>query len=174
MKALGDYEIQFSGLKEGMHEFDFDVPPGFFEHFNNPDYPGGRLKVKIMLDRKPQMLTLNFSLEGFVRITCDRCLEKFDYPVSTQEMIFVKFGDRQEEINDQVIVIPREESRINVAQFIFEFAILNLPMQRIHPDDETGSSGCDAEMLSRLKKHSSGKIEQTDPRWDILQKIFKN
>jgi uncharacterized metal-binding protein YceD (DUF177 family) len=173
VKALGEYDIQFSGLKEGIHEFDFDVQPGFFEYFDDPDYPGGSLKVKVILDRRLQLLTLHFTVEGSLKISCDRCLEEMDYPVSSNEVIFVRFGDHNEELDDNVIMIPREDHHINVARFIFEFAILNLPMKRIHPDNDQGLPGCNAEMLDKLAKYSSGKDKHSDPRWDILQKIFK-
>ena len=172
MKVLDQYFVSFHGSKEGIHEFDFDVNPEFFEYFENPDFAGGKLKIKVILDRKPQILTLDFSITGYMQVFCDRCLEIFNYPVAIKEILFIKYGDHFEELDNNVIVIPREDKRINIAQYIYEFVILNMPVKKIHPDNTDGPSTCNPDMLQKLKDLSKNKKVNTDPRWDNLRKII--
>jgi uncharacterized protein len=172
VKFLDEYVIFFHGLKEGIHEYDFDVRPKFFEYYENPDYPGGSLKVKVFLHREPQILKLDFAISGHINVFCDRCLEIFDYPVASNEILFIKFGDNFEEIDDNVIILPREEKRINIAQYIYEFSILTLPYKRIHPENEDGISACNPDMLKKIEELSKNDKENSDPRWDDLKKII--
>jgi uncharacterized protein len=174
VKFIDEYVISFHGSKDGIHEYEFDVRPEFFEYYENPDYPGGNLKVKVLLDRKPQILKLDFIITGHIKLYCDRCLEIFDYPVGSNEILFVKFGDDFEELDDNLIIIPRDEKQINIAQFIYEFAILNLPFKRVHPENEDGVSACDPDMLKKIEELSKKVKEKTDPRWDNLRKIISN
>lgn len=173
MKALlNDYEIPFHGLKEGIHEYDFDVSPEFFQSFDNTDYTGGRLKVKVLLHKEPQLLILNFSISGYVRVICDLCLEEFDCPVTSNEVIYIKFGADYEELDNNIVIIPQDEIRINIAQFIFEFAILNLPVRKVHPLNKDGISLCNPEMLKKIAEYSNHNYEHSDPRWDILRNLL--
>ena len=174
MSLIDDYLIPFYGLKEGIHDYEFAAGDEFFKFFDNPDIHGGNLKVFLQLDRKTQFLELKFKLEGELRVTCDRCLEIFDHLVYSENELFVRFGDRLEEISDTVITIPHDETRLNVAQYIYEYSLLALPMQKIHPDNENGDPGCNVEMIKRLENHSPEKEEkksETDPRWDALKKL---
>jgi uncharacterized protein len=174
VKFLDEYLISFHGSKEGIQEYFFDVSHEFFEYYENPDYPAGTLKVKVSLHRKPQILKLDISITGHIKVFCDRCLEIIDYPVTTNEMLLIKFGDDFEELNNNLIILPKEEKRINIAQYIYEFAILNLPIKRIHPDNEDGVSACNPDMLKKIEELSKNDIEKTDSRWDNLRKINSN
>jgi uncharacterized protein len=165
VKKLQDYNIPFSGLKEGMHEFLFTVDNSFFEYFENPDVHGGNLKVDISLTKKNSFMELVFSLRGTLRITCDRCLDEFDTVVDAKELLYVRFGEDYTELEDNVIIIPREDNRINVSQYIYEFAILNLPLKKVHPMGENGEPECNPEMLAILKKHST-ELKGTNQIWD--------
>jgi len=80
------------------------------------------------------------------------------------------------EIEDNVLIIGRDDHEVEVGQLLYEFIVLALPYQRIHPDDAEGKSACNVEMLNRLNAHRiegpEGK-EETDPRWDVLKGIIE-
>jgi uncharacterized metal-binding protein YceD (DUF177 family) len=180
VSLIDDYVIPYHGLKEGLHEYDFEAKSGFFEFFDNPDIQAGNLEVKLKLIKTSQFMELKFKISGFLRMFCDRCLEEFDQKVDTEAELIVRFGDEFEEISDKLIVVPREEGRINIAQYIYEYAALSLPVQNIHPDDENGNSTCNKEMLKKLEELSvSGtgqnedidNYDNIDPRWELLKKL---
>lgn len=172
MGVLDQYIIPFSGLGLGYHQFDLHIGNAFFESIEYAEIPGGSLKIDIVMDRQEKMLTFNINIDGTLSVPCDRCLDPFDYPVSGQELLIVKFGDDYHEESAEVIVIPRSEHRINLAHILYEMICLLLPYQKIHPDDAHGNSSCNPEILKKLESLQP-KNEQ-DPRWDSLKDINVN
>ncbi len=174
MSWIDEYMIPFYGLKEGIHEYEFEASDQFFKHFDNPDVQGGNLNIDLTLKRKSSFLELGFGINGSLRVACDRCLEFFDHPVKANEELYIRLGEKEEEISDRVVMIPRDETRINVAQYIYEFSILNIPPQRFHPVGEDGKPECDPEMLRKIEEHSPGEEKHVmDPRWEVLSKLMK-
>jgi len=169
---MDDYLIPFYGLKEGKYDYEFEAGNKFFEFFENPDIHGGYVKINLQLYRKTSFLELKFKIMGTLKVTCDRCLEDFDHEIDSENELYIRFGNDYEEISDCIIVIPHEETRINVSQYIYEFSVLALPMRKIHPDDDEGNAGCNQEMIEKLNKMTPSEAEdEMDPRWDVLRKL---
>ncbi len=171
MKALAQYSIQFSGLKPGKHEFEYDIDNKFFESIDYSDVKEGSIHVALELEKHTTMLVLNFSLEGNIKVNCDRCGEEFLHPLKDKERLIIKFGEEAAEESEDVIVLPRNESEINVAHYIYEYITLALPAKRVHPKGK-----CDKEVLKKLEKleEENNKKKTTDPRWDGLKNIVLN
>ena len=107
---------------------------------------------------------------------CDRCLETFSTGISTTQKIFVKPGETPGEIEDDVVIIGKDDHEIDVGHFMYEFILLDLPFKRIHPSDGDENSMCNPEMLEKLDAHSIRETyqnNQTDPRWDALKGIIE-
>ncbi len=173
MSYLKDFIIPFEGLSIGNHEFDFDVNQLFFEEIAYSEIRNGSVNVKLDFDKQETMLILSFSIDGNVEVQCDRCTDNFNYPIQGDQQLIVQFGDHFVEEDSEIIVIPRTDSEINLAPYIYEYIFLMLPIQRIHPDDNLGNSTCNKEMLEKLEKLSFSE-KHDDPRWDVLKKLKKN
>ena len=172
MKVIDEYDIPIHGLKEGIHDFNFEAGKSFFDYFSNADLPGGDLKVDLSVNKKTQFLELDLHITGTLNLVCDRCLEEFLFEVDIEEKLFLRFGEVFEELDDNIIVIPRGESRFNIAQYIYEFAVLSIPYKKVHPDTEDDDYGCDPEMIKRLNElRVEEKNETYDPRWDKLKNL---
>jgi uncharacterized metal-binding protein YceD (DUF177 family) len=169
------YAVRISGLGEGDHNFSFELDNQFFALFEHSEISEGEVLAEVVLEKKPGVFSLHFTLKGQVEVICDRCLESFMTDVSTSQSIFVKIGETPGEVEDDVLMIGRDDHEIEVAQYLYEFIILALPYQKIHPDDEEGHSTCNMEMLKKLDAHrsiESHREEKTDPRWDALKGII--
>jgi uncharacterized protein len=171
-----EYVIPIHGLKEGIHSYNFVSDKRFFEFFNNPDLPGGNLVVNLTLHKRPQFFELDFHIAGNLELVCDRCLEVFNFDVEIKEKLIVRFGNNFEELNDNIIIIPRDESRFDIAQYIYEFAVLSIPYKKVHPDDVNHVSQCNPDMIKRLNElliEDKKKLtaENIDPRWDKLKNL---
>ncbi len=176
MSKRGTYAIRISGLGEGDHDFSFGLDRKFFESFEHPEIEDGNVEVKVTLEKKPGVFSLHFTLSGEVEVVCDRCLERFMTEISTTQSIFIKMGDTPGEIEDDVLMIGRDDHEIEIAQYLFEFIILAIPYQKIHPNDASGNSICDPEMLKQLDAHrfrETDQKEKNDPRWDALKGIIE-
>lgn len=170
MSYFDHFVIPFSGLKPGKHDYSFDIDDAFFAHFEYSEIKSGRLTVDLVLEKKENLLELDFTIHGTVHVMCDRCLDHFDQPVNGSERLFIKFGVTAYEESDEVVVIPSTEHRINVSHFIYEYIHLLLPYKCIHPNDEEGLSQCNPEVVSRLNEHIEPGMG--DPRWDTLKKLL--
>ncbi len=175
MSTRGLYAVRISGIVEGNHDFSFELGQKFFASLEQSEIENGKVKAKVVLEKKIGLLELRFFLEGEVEVVCDRCLEPFWIEIRTEQKIFVKLGESAGEIEDDVIMIHRDDHEIELSQYLYEFILLALPYQRIHSDDEDGVSKCDPEMIRRLEQHQGyeEKSDQTDPRWDTLKGIIE-
>jgi uncharacterized metal-binding protein YceD (DUF177 family) len=167
-----EYILSFVDLKVGEHSFDFHVDSAFFENFPESEIIQADVKVALVLDKQESMLALHFDIEGRVEVRCDRCLDEFWFPIKSQEKLLVKFGKDFEEISDDMIVVPSKSHSIDLQQHIYEYIMLTLPMQHIHPDMPDGTSGCNHEMVERLTTVKTN--DKADPRWDVLRKLINN
>ena len=167
MKKLTDFDIPFSGLKIGNHRYDFKIGKSFFDLFEYCEIEDGDFDVRIDMEKQASMLILDFDLKGKVNTECDRCGSEVAIPVVFRERIFVKFGDEVSD-DEHILIIPEHAHQVNVATLIEEFAVLSLPVRRIHPEGE-----CNRAALQRLKELEHQEHTGTDPRWDKLKGLIK-
>jgi uncharacterized metal-binding protein YceD (DUF177 family) len=129
----------------------------------------------VVLEKRPGFMALQFTLVGEVEVECDRCLDPFMAGINSLQSIFVKIGDTPGEVEDDVVIIGRDEHEIEVGHLMYEFIILSLPVQRIHPVNAKGHSACNPEMLKKLDSliiKEPHLEDQGDPRWDALKGII--
>jgi uncharacterized metal-binding protein YceD (DUF177 family) len=166
---MKEYVVRFSGLKDGTHNFTFEIGKPFFEHFEYGEIKKGVLRADCEMEKQERMLIFNFSIHGTIEVNCDRCNELFDLPVEGNEQLIVKFGSEELEEDDTLVVIPDTAYEIDLSHYLYEIIHLLLPARRVHGEDEGGKSLCNPETLKRLD--SLAEEEKTDPRWDALKKI---
>jgi len=169
------YDVEYKGLKEGLHKFEFEVRDEFFEHFEQGLVSVGNINVKVKLEKRSSFLKLYFKIKGWMELTCDRCLENFRQKIKHKSELLVKFGESSYE-DDEIIWVLPEEHRINLAQLIYEYIVLSIPIRHVHPK-KNGVRECNLEMLKQLKKHKhkeEEKEENADPRWAALKNWNNN
>lgn len=173
---LSKYRIDFQGLSEGEHEFIFNVDNAFFLSIEYSDIKEGLLKTTVVLTKKTQLLELNFKIQGFVNVICDRCLDEFKMPIDFEGQLFVKFSETEHEDTDEVMYLMPEDYELDLAHYIYESIRLSLPLKCVHPDDEKGNSTCNPEMLNKIEKlkPDNSAEDLIDPRWSELIKLKEN
>ena len=188
MKFLRTFDIEVIKFLEGKHEIDFEIGKEFFQNFeDNELLDEGHLTVRVLMDKGANLIEMDFLISGEVKLVCDRSLEEFFEPLDLKEKIIFKYGDEEQEINEDVYMITRDTPKINVAQFIYEFVLLGLPAKRIHPDYRTemdeddyegegmyayidGDTFEDEETEEEINSEKQEE-ESTDPRWELLKKL---
>jgi len=171
------YDVAFKGLAEGLHDFEFQIDDSFFEHFEESLADRGEVAINVTLEKRSAFLKLHFHIKGWLELTCDRCLDNYRQKVKLKTEMFVKFGETEFEEGENVIWILPEEPYLNLAQLIYEYTMLSIPLRHIHPKNKNGGRDCNKEMLNKLKNymHTEGGAEPpVDPRWDALKKLGNN
>ena len=169
MNPLKDFVLEFSGLDEGIHAYEFIVDDKFFAQFELSEISEGKVKVDLQLDKQASMMVLDFDIEGRIICVCDRCLEEYPEHISGQEQIIVKFNEDKSEETDEIKVLSPSDHQMDISRDIFEFITLMLPYKKVHPLDKKGKSTCDPEIIKILENLSVQ--NNIDPRWDELKKI---
>ncbi len=177
MTTQKEFVINFGNLGEGEHEFEYRIDDSFFQKFENSPVHKGNVDVLVVVERKDNMLLLDFTMEGELILSCDRCLEDLELELESFNELIVKFGDvkHEEEVADDVLILPSKENELDISRFIYEYITLLIPMRNVH-EDENGNPSCDPQVLKELGKHGLNPEGEhpTDPRWDILKKINLN
>ncbi|RLJ34348.1 uncharacterized metal-binding protein YceD (DUF177 family) [Chryseobacterium sp. 7] len=175
MDKLRNYDVSFSGLKNGKHEFRFEIDKTFFQLFDTEqEFTNPRIEVHVSLDKHTTFLEFEIKIKGLVELVCDITNENFDYPIENEIKILVNFGEEYDDSNEDVITIPSTEHAFNVAHLIYENVMLSIPMKKISPN----VSDKDLEILDQFSpKDIEGNEEEeheSDPRWDALRKLKDN
>lgn len=145
MKVLDHFDVPYLGLKNGFHTFQFEVDDSFFGQFEGSLVKKGQFKVKLELDKRPDMGIADLVCDGSVTLPCDRCLSDFSLPINTEMQVHIKFGEVIVE-NEEVLYITPETSKVNFAQFIYEIVTVSLPMIKTHDDIKE----CDQDVVKKL------------------------
>jgi uncharacterized metal-binding protein YceD (DUF177 family) len=173
---LKDFDISFVGLKQGVHEFQYDLDKAFFENFGFDEFNSVALTAAVELDKGSTLMDLSLKSTGAVNVNCDVTDEPFDMPLLSSMDLVVKFGEEYNDENEDILILPHGEYKFNVAQYIYEMIVLSLPAKRVHPGVEDGSLQSD--VLDRLNDMSVSEPKsndsETDPRWDVLKSLKKD
>ena len=180
MNPLRAYDIHIVGLDNKRYEYDFTSDNSFFVALEQELIKAGTIKTHLALEKSETMIRLDFHIVGVVEQTCDRSLDEYDEPVDTRQTMLLKFGDHNEELSDEIELIERNTTTINVARYIFEFISLSLPMKRLHPrfrdeEDEEDDENGKVIYRSGAETNEDADDQQTiDPRWAALRKLSDN
>lgn len=166
--AENRFVILFSGLSLGEHWFEFDIGKEVFEDYDNEAIIDANLGLSLRLMKEERIMSFEFRFKGNLVVLCDLCLEDLVLEIDGVDNLYVRFGEEFLETDEEdIIVIPYSEYKINLEKYINEFLLLKIPMKHVHKEGE-----CNNEMLDRLSvdEDDSDEIE-IDPRWSALEKL---
>jgi len=159
MKHNREFEIAWQGLKPGSHTYVYDIDDRFMkEREIDGDFKDWNAQVTLHFDKKESFFLLRFDVDGTVTVPCDRCGDEFKLRLWDEFNLVVKLmGENAEAIEDEddVIFVPRSETVIDISNWLYEFILLSVPLQHIHPDNADGTPGCNPQALNLLDKLSA-------------------
>lgn len=195
MGKFSQYKIDLINLPQGVNTYSYELDKKFFDAIDHEDVRKGNVKVELTVRRTVGAYELNFQLIGTIQIPCDRCLDEMNQEIDTHNRLIVKLGLEYSEESDEIVIIPEAEGAINIAWYLYEFIVLDIPIKHVH---EMGK--CNRSMTKKYRKHQAVDIsddgddddddddisdedlgddidliddpsEETDPRWDELKKL---
>ena len=170
MKELKAYKIQLLRLSYGKHQLSYEIDADFLNSFEQDILQKCNLLLELEINKGDALIEMFFSFKGVVSLNCDRSLELFESPLEFKEELFLKFGEKYEELKDGLIQIPTTMLEFDISQTVLEFLLLHLPAKRLHPKYENEEdffySSEDNENID-----STEEKESIDPRWAELNKL---
>ena len=179
------YSIAFKGLVEGSHEYAFDLDNRLFQAFEGSDITGGKGHVDIVLVKRSTMMEVEARITAEVTVPCDRCLEDCTVSVDYDGEFKVRFGDKEDDFDGELMWLGHGESELPLARYIYESIVLALPYRRVHPDGPDGRPGCNPETkkgvkliseeeFTRAEQGSEMQKMEENPEWLKLRDIMVN
>lgn len=169
MKALDQYKLPLKSIGEGAKIFEFELDKDFFESFDNPLVGPCSIKQKVEARKRSEMIMLHFEHQGFLEADCDRCLERIRIPISGDKQLVMKFVDEEQDDEEEMIYVLREEDHFNLAPLINELITLSVPMVKRYDCENDPNAPCNPEVLRYLER--SEHSEEQSPIWDLLKDI---
>ncbi len=168
MDRLRNYDIVFSGQKNGRHQFQFEIDKAFFQLFDTEqEFSEPKIVADVLMDKHTTFLEMNIRTSGSVQLVCDITTDDFSYPVENELNVLVKFGEEYDDSEEDVITIPASDHAFNAAQLIYESVVLAIPMKKISPD----VSDEDLQIVEKFSPKAEETEEVVDPRWEALKKL---
>lgn len=172
MDAFVEYKIPHKGLLNGLHNYHFEVNRSFFEKFQYSLIKECNIQVDLELEKRIDMLILNMDIAGTFRGICDRCLVEIDIPLYGNKSLIVKYSEEELE-EEEIAYISPLLHEINIANYIYEFVILSLPLSNTRDCEEEDFQYCDEAVLNRLSDDldDNNDDNENDSPWGALNNI---
>lgn len=171
MSIKNRYKIVIFNLSNKTHDYQFEIGNSFFEAFPESELEKGNGEVNVSLHKTETHIQLEFDIVVTVELICDRTLDTFDYSIKSKEELLVKYGDEEKEVDENVLIIPRDKQQLDLTHYIYEFIGTSIPMRKLHPRFKDESE--DDEMVYTSSKQDESVEEVIDPRWEELKKLNK-
>lgn len=171
---LKAFIISFAGLKQGKHQFKYEVDNTFFENFGFEEFNSSSIIVEAQLDKRNTIMDLLLEAQGSVNVNCDVTNEPFDLDIDASMDLVIKFGEAFNDDNEELLILSHGEYEFNIAQYVYEMIVLSIPQKRVHPGVEDGTLESDVlEKLEELRVSDpeENKNKEIDPRWEALKKL---
>jgi len=174
------FEIAFVGLKPGIHEFNYELDDQFFKEKGAEDLTNAKANIKLLFEKNNGFMLLKFEVGGKTDVTCDRCGNPLKIDLWDEFKMLIKLVDNADEMNEQeedpdVFYLSRTESHMDVSNWLYEFVLLSVPMQRMCAKEELGGPQCNTEVLEKLKEMEARTMENNaNTIWKGLDKFKEN
>ncbi|MCI1779269.1 MAG: YceD family protein [Bacteroidales bacterium] len=149
--------VPVGALAPGKHNYQFGIGGAFFGNFENSEIFDADLVANVEVEKGRGWMNVKCNVKGSVAVECDRCLERVDVPENFTADIAIKFTGDEVGNGDDFITANPDTDSIDLSQLIYDYACMNLPLQRVHKDGE-----CNPQMIKYISKDSIDASGGTD------------
>jgi uncharacterized protein len=176
--SLVAFAIPILGLKQSHYTFDLQLDASFFKNFEASEIAEADITVAVELERKTGHLEFSFDFWGTIKTECDRCTASIDLPIEGYEKLIAKFSEATQEDEDEIIYIHPETPILNIAQYLYEYITLAVPVSKIYDCENDEVRPCDMKVLNFLatneaaakaKESEAAREENNANTWAALQ-----
>ncbi len=159
MGMMDTYKIDLLGSGLGGKTFEYEIGDAFFAEIDGL-IQRGNIHTTVACLSAGSVYKFQIHSVGTIIVPCDRCLSDLELRIETSDELNVKLGDEYADDGD-CVVVPEAEGYLDLAQFIYEFIALSMPMTCCH---EPGK--CDDAMMHELSRHQSTRSGNEDAERD--------
>ena len=176
VKKDAQFNLPIAHLALKTHYFEYELGRDFFAEFDPKGelIADGSLHADVELIKTDRLLTFHFHIEGTVRLTCDRSLDEFDQPLNLNNTLLVRYGDEAKELDDDVLQITPETQTLPLAQHLYDYIGLALPMKKLHPrfqNEPDENPAAETKLIFSTRPADGTADDEEDPRWAALKNL---
>ncbi len=172
MEKLTEFDIQIYKLSNKLHEYEYSIKDAFFAKFEGEIVESGNFLIKVALDKRENLIEANIFFNGHLNLVCDRSLKDFKQPTSLEKKVLFKYGDEEVELEEDVFIITKSTQTINLAHFIYETIALEVPLKKIHPDEQVEDEDTNEYIyIDDTLDSDEEDSDLADPRWEALKNL---
>lgn len=171
MKEETRYEIDVFKLREGQHTYEFKVSDAFFRAFEHSLVPSGEGTLRVTLDKQKRMIVATVELDVSIPLECDKTLKPFTHRVQEAQEVMYKYGEAEEELDDDLFMITEHTQRIDLSQLVYEYISMAIPMRKVHPDHQEENDEDELIYRSEETDQQQDDDDSIDPRWSKLKDL---
>ena len=121
------------------------------------------------------MLDMYFVIEGEFTSLCDRCMFDLNLKVNQDYRQLIKLVENEQDVyNDEIDFLSLKAFEINIAPYIFEYALLCIPSKKAHVIEECNKGSIDIldnYLLTENHDHNELEPNNIDSRWEKLKEL---
>lgn len=171
MFSLETLRIDLKALKEDSLVRNWTLGDDYFQALENAEIQKGSVNVGVALHKAENYFDMEINAEGFVIVTCDRCLDDMEQSVESSNRFIVKLGIADSE-DDETITVEENEGMLDLSWIIYESIALSVPIKHVHAPGK-----CNTAMTEKLNELSATRSGDeagegtVDPRWSKLTEL---
>ena len=169
---MSELRINISKLSEGVHDYTLETESsaiGLDERFSR------KVFVKASIEKSTRQMFLQVKLATEGSFLCDRCLEGFLQNLTGRYSIVYLINGHAGtnlEKKEEVQVLSPDTNYVDLDEDVRQVLTLAVPQKLLCKDDCAGL--CPTCGKNKNNSRCYCESEKTDPRWEGLQKIFRN
>ncbi len=165
---ISQFDLPFFTIGAVEKQFNYDIIPEFFSHFDYALIQHGNCQITVSATRQNKRLYhLNIHATGTIQLTCDRCLNTFNYPIDATDPYILKIVSTEPLVprEDGIFYALEDDEHINLAEAILELIQFQIPIKKLC---KMGGQECDPVMIERISKFLINKEQLTDSHRENL------
>jgi len=152
---MDTYKIDLLSSGLGGKTFEYEISDDFFAQIDGL-IQRGSIHTTVACLSAGSIIKFQIHSVGTVIVPCDRCLSDLELRIETTDELNVKLGDEYAD-DGECVIVPETEGYLDLAQFIYEFIVLSMPLTCSH---EPGK--CDETMMHELSRHQATRSGEED------------
>ncbi len=133
-------KINISSFKNGKETLEIEIPP---EKLDVQDVVKGKIKGKLIVDRRGNIIEITGNIHYTLKLTCARCLEEFDKDMDKDIHLILKRGSerifRERELSDEDIdTVYIMNDIFDISPEIHDTILLSVPIKPLCKEDCKG------------------------------------
>jgi uncharacterized metal-binding protein YceD (DUF177 family) len=172
-----DYILEFNKMRFGANTLEFSLQDAFLEYMGS-SVRGVDAIATAEVIKTDSMYQVTVTLNGKAEVTCDRCLDEFECPVSGSYLLILKISEVEQFDDDEIVYITPATFEYDLSQFLYDCLMLSIPLKK---ECSLGKKACNPEVISRLMHTGEDENEEetnvdkpeADPRWEKLRNMIE-